>query len=82
MAFQKGYDMKCAICKNGETKPGTITVVLEKEKSTIVVRGVPAEVCETCGEEYVASDTNGLLLKKANEAVKKGVDLELLRYAA
>jgi YgiT-type zinc finger domain-containing protein len=45
--------MKCIICKNGETKPGNATVTLEREGTTLVIKGVPADVCANCGEEYV-----------------------------
>ncbi|MBS1254228.1 MAG: hypothetical protein MAG581_00017 [Deltaproteobacteria bacterium] len=74
--------MKCAICRNGVTQNGRITVVLEKDHTTVVCKNVPADVCENCGEEYVSSKTNGELLTKAQEALKRGVDLEMLRFAA
>lgn len=45
--------MKCVICKNGEIKPGTVTVTLEGGGSTLVFKNVPAQVCENCGEAYV-----------------------------
>ncbi|MEI6677698.1 MAG: hypothetical protein WCL21_03765 [Mariniphaga sp.] len=32
--------MKCAICKNGETAKGKITVTLEKSGSIVVIKGV------------------------------------------
>jgi YgiT-type zinc finger domain-containing protein len=74
--------MKCAICQNGHTLEGHITVVLERDQSILVFKNVPAQICENCGEEYLSDDINSTLLKKANEAVKRGVDLELLRFAA
>ena len=74
--------MKCAICQNGQTIEGHITVVLEREQSTLVFKNVPAEICENCGEEYLSADINRALLRKAEEAVNRGVDLELLRFAA
>jgi YgiT-type zinc finger domain-containing protein len=74
--------MKCAICKNGNTEPGVLTVVLEKNKTTLVFKDVPAEICENCGEEYVSAETNKHLLKLADDAVNRGVDLEMLNYAA
>ncbi|MCG8606525.1 type II toxin-antitoxin system MqsA family antitoxin [bacterium] len=74
--------MKCSICRNGETVPGHITVLLERGETTLVFKNVPASICENCGEEYLASDTNSDLLNKANEAVARGVDFEMLRYAA
>ena len=74
--------MKCAICKNGMTKDGKITVVLEKHQTTLIFKGVPAHICENCGEEYISSDVNELLLKKSKDALDRNVSLELLQYAA
>ncbi|MFQ5639578.1 MAG: type II toxin-antitoxin system MqsA family antitoxin [bacterium] len=74
--------MKCAICRNGETLASRITILLEKGQTTLVFKYVPAQVCENCGEEYLSADTNNDLLRKANEAVTRGVDFEMLRYAA
>ena len=74
--------MKCAICRNGHTVEGRITVVLERDQTTLVFKDVPATICENCGEEYLAEETNRELLKRAEEAASRGVDLELLRFAA
>ena len=74
--------MKCAICRNGYTVKGHITVVLERDQSTIVFKNVPANVCENCGEEYLSEETNTELLRKAREAADQGIDLELLRFDA
>ncbi|MGH7938508.1 MAG: type II toxin-antitoxin system MqsA family antitoxin, partial [Bryobacteraceae bacterium] len=43
--------MKCTICKKGETAPGTATVTLERGGLTLVVKDVPAQICDNCGEE-------------------------------
>lgn len=45
--------MKCVVCKHGETRPGTTTVTLIRDGTTLVVKGVPASVGSNCGEEYV-----------------------------
>jgi len=74
--------MKCAICRNGHTIDGYITVVLEREPSTLIFKNVPAEICENCGEEFLSEETNRILLKKGEEAADRGVDLEMLRFAA
>jgi len=74
--------MKCAICRNGQTSEAKITVVLERSGTTLVFKEVPADVCDNCGEEYLSSDTNQDLLEKARQSIERGVDLELLRYAA
>lgn len=35
------------------TTRGETTVPLERGTTTLVIEGVPAEVCENCGEAYV-----------------------------
>ncbi len=74
--------MKCVVCKQGETRPGAATVTLSREQLTLVVKGVPAEVCENCGEEYVDADTTAQLLHTAEEAVQSGVQVDVRRYIA
>jgi YgiT-type zinc finger domain-containing protein len=74
--------MKCAICKNGFTSEGLITVAYDKGQTTLVFKEVPAQVCENCGEEYLSSETNKKLLDLAKDAYQRGVALELLKYAA
>jgi len=74
--------MKCAICKNGVTSAGRITVVLDNDQTTLVFKNVPAHICDNCGEEYVSSETNSKLLQIAKDASDRGVSLELLSYAA
>jgi YgiT-type zinc finger domain-containing protein len=74
--------MKCAICKNGSTRNENITVTLDRDQTILVFRGVPAQLCDNCGEEYVSAEINRKLLEMAGEAARRGVTLELLQYAA
>jgi YgiT-type zinc finger domain-containing protein len=74
--------MKCVICKQGETKPGKATVTLERDGMTLVIKGVPANVCANCGEEYVDERTTKTLLKSAEEAHKAGVQVDIREYMA
>ncbi|MFA7297990.1 MAG: type II toxin-antitoxin system MqsA family antitoxin [Dehalococcoidia bacterium] len=74
--------MRCHICKHGETPPGETTVVLERGESVIVVGGVPAEVCDTCDEAYVAEDVSAVVFRLAEAAVARGAEVEVPRYAA
>lgn len=72
--------MKCAICNYGKTQPGFVTIVLEKNDTTLLFRKVPAQICDTCGEEYISAHTNQEILERASEEIKKGVFLELLDF--
>jgi len=74
--------MMCMICRNGETRPGTATVTLERDGATVVIKGVPARVCKNCGEEYVDEGITARLLKTAEEAVRSGVQVDVRTYAA
>jgi YgiT-type zinc finger domain-containing protein len=74
--------MICVICKHGETRSGTATVTLERECTTLVIKGVPAQVCMNCGEEYVDEETTSSLLKTAEEAVRAGVQVDVRQFAA
>jgi YgiT-type zinc finger domain-containing protein len=74
--------MKCVICKTGQTKAGKATVTLEKDGTTVVFKGVPANVCMNCGEEYVDSEITAGLLKSAEAAARDGIQVEVRDYTA
>jgi len=72
--------MKCIVCKHGETKPGKTTATFEREETTIVVKEVPADICDNCGESYLAQEVSAQLLKQAEEAVKAGIQVDVRKY--
>lgn len=74
--------MKCAICKVGETSEGTVTVTLQRDESIIIIKNVPAEVCENCGEYYLSEPVTEIVLQKAEKAVENKPEVEILQYAA
>jgi YgiT-type zinc finger domain-containing protein len=74
--------MRCVVCRAGETRPGTTTVTLERDGIALVVRGVPAEVCENCGESYVGERETAALLDIGEEAARAGVQIEVREFRA
>jgi YgiT-type zinc finger domain-containing protein len=81
--FQKAeIKMKCVICKNGETSEGLVTVTLERDSSVIIIKNVPAEVCENCGEYYLTDSVAESVLKRAEKASENNPEVEILQYAA
>lgn len=74
--------MNCLICRHGRTHPGHVTVTLQRERSTVIVKDVPADVCENCGEYYLSEETTQVILDRADAAVARGVEIELVGYAA
>ncbi len=74
--------MKCVICKHGETRPGKTTVTLERGSATLVIKGVPARICDNCGEAYVDEEATRQLVGAAGEALKSGVQVDVREFSA
>lgn len=74
--------MNCLICKTGKTESGTTTVTLERDTTVVVIKDVPAQVCDNCGEYYLSEEVSSRIYALAEEAVKRKVEIEVLHYAA
>ncbi len=74
--------MFCVICKHGTTKPGLVTVTLQREDCTVILKSVPAEVCDNCGEYYLSDTVTEIVLECAEKAITNGAEIEILRYVA
>jgi YgiT-type zinc finger domain-containing protein len=74
--------MQCVICKHGNTRLGLVTVTWQREDCLVILKQVPAEVCENCGEYYLNESVTEEVLKRAEESINKGAEVEILRYAA
>ncbi len=74
--------MKCSLCKNGETEAGKVTVTLHRNNSVIVIKEVPAQICNNCSDYFLTSEITTSLMRIAESAVKKGVEVEILKYVA
>jgi len=72
----------CLLCKHGATHPGTTTVTLERGRTVVVIRDVPANICENCGEYYLDSSVTQEVYQRAEAAVARNTEVEILRYAA
>ena len=74
--------MKCVICKHGQTQSGLVTVTLERDESSVIIKRVPAEVCNNCGEYYLSDLMTQEVLQRAEVAINNGAEIEVIRYAA
>ncbi len=74
--------MKCVVCKHGRTRSGAATLTLSREQLTLVIKGVPAQVCGDCGEEYVDDATTARLLETAEAAARSGVQVDVRQHNA
>jgi len=74
--------MKCLICKEGLYQDGFTTVFLTRGESSIIIKGVPARVCDQCGEYILDSATTRAVLAMAADAFDHGAEVEVRRFAA
>lgn len=74
--------MKCLICKMGETSAGNVTVTMQRGELTVLIKNVPAQVCENCGEYYLSDEITDKVLKQAGLSAAKNAEVEILRFAA
>jgi YgiT-type zinc finger domain-containing protein len=80
--FRKEEGMKCVLSRNGETSIGKTTVTLERDRTVLVIRAVPAQVCQNCGEAYVDEAITDELLQVAEQAVRSGIQVDVRDYIA
>ena len=71
---------ECPMCLAGTLREGTTTITLERGEATIVLKEVPADVCDVCGEAYVDEELSAAAYEKAEEAVEAGVQFDVRRW--
>ncbi|HEY5475462.1 MAG TPA: type II toxin-antitoxin system MqsA family antitoxin [Tepidiformaceae bacterium] len=74
--------MGCTLCRTGRAKPGEATVTLQRGGTTVIIKAVPADVCDNCGEYYLSEEVSERLMDCAEAAVRRGAEVEILRYTA
>lgn len=72
--------MKCVICKTGDLQPQSASVTVDRQGALLVVQGVPALVCDNCGERYFEDAVSARLLELTEEALRPGVRLDVRDY--
>ena len=78
--LQKEKTLKCMICKQGHTQPAQITIVLERNGYFWKKEGVPADVCEACGESFVEEAVTAQLLDQAEASIKADTERDLYHF--
>ncbi len=74
--------MTCVLCRFGTTGSGIVTVTLQRGDTTIILKGVPADVCDNCGEYYLSEVIASQVLARAEDAARNGAEVEIARFAA
>lgn len=74
--------MKCVICKTGDLQPQSVSVsvTVNRQGALLVVEGVPALVCDNCGERYFDDAVSARLLELTEQTLQPGVRLDVRQY--
>ncbi len=67
----------CPLC-SGQVKPGTTTFSIDLQSGVVVVRKVPAYVCQQCGEEWLDDEQSAKLEKIVARARQENFQLEMV----
>lgn len=70
----------CRQCPEGTYERGTVTETLERGDTVVVVKDVPALVCDVCGNSLLAAEEVERLQNILDRAEAEGVELESRRY--
>ena len=73
--------VRCVFCK-GEMREGKVNVPVDLGDRFILIKGVPALVCQECGEYFVSDEVMKRLESIVEEAKSRNVEIEILRFAA
>ena len=72
--------MICLICRQAEAVDGLTSISFELGEMSLVVNGVPARVCPSCGEAYVHEDVAVRLLREAKKMSEAGIREDVVEY--
>jgi YgiT-type zinc finger domain-containing protein len=72
--------MICPTCKIGNLKPGRTFYTQMINNTMVVIKNVPALICDTCGEE-VLKGTQAKKIEEHLKAIKNNsAELEVINY--
>lgn len=70
--------MKCVTCKNGNCKKGFATKLFEKNGSLIILKHVPAMICDNCGAKYFDGETSAMMLNKVRQLRQNDSEIQVV----
>ena len=72
--------MNCPLCKVKMIEGTTVLTFKMDSAKILVIRNVPALVCDQCGDEFVSLETSKNVEKQVNKAVDDGISMGFLSY--
>jgi YgiT-type zinc finger domain-containing protein len=72
--------MKCPFCKFSLKQGTTVLTFQINPTQIVVVKGVPALICEQCGEESVDLETAKIVEKQVEKAIADGIQMGFIDF--
>ena len=69
----------CTFCK-GTTKDGFSTFTVDLENCVIVIRNVPSQICEQCGETSYSTEVMQQLFRIAQDVRHNMTEIIIVNY--
>ncbi|MBT9556494.1 MAG: type II toxin-antitoxin system MqsA family antitoxin [Myxococcales bacterium] len=70
----------CPVC-GGSRVNGRVTFTADLGEVVVVVRQVPATVCDQCGEQWIEDTVAASLEQRAADARRRGAQVEVVSMA-
>lgn len=71
----------CMFCKGNSTKEATTTHVVTYGDSVIIIKNVPCEECDQCGEKFYTDEVADHLESMVNTAKKALQEIAVIDYS-
>lgn len=71
--------MNCFMCK-GNLEEKKVNYVVDLEDAIIIIKGVPAKVCNQCGEQYFDDETSQNIEKMVNQLKELSTEVTIVNY--
>ena len=72
--------MKCPFCMNELKEGKTVLTFQMNEERIIVVKDVPALICEQCGEQSIDIEDSKIVEKLVHKAIADGIKMGFVDY--
>lgn len=72
--------MNCPLCKSKMIKDTTTLTFNIEDNQILVVKNVPALICEQCGEEFIDIQVTKNIEEQVKKAVADGINMGFLNY--
>jgi len=71
--------MNCFMCK-GDLKEKKVNYMVDLESTIIIIKGVPAKVCNECKEQYFDDETSKNIENIVNKLKDLSTEVTIINY--